>query len=52
MELALCVIGQMASREEHRNQWVLKLDSGGGQGTPRFYLVHGYLDHCGVAEVP
>ncbi len=53
MELALCVIGQMASREEHRNQWVLRLDSGGGLGTPRFFfLVHRYLDHSGVAEVP
>jgi hypothetical protein len=51
MELALCVIGQMASREEHGNHWVLGPDSGGGLGTPRFYLVHRYLDRCGVAEV-
>jgi len=51
MELALCVIGQMASRKEHQNQWVLRLDFRGGLGTPRFFLVHRFFDHCGVAEV-
>ena len=51
MELALCVIGQMASCEEHRIQWALVLYSGGGLGTPRFLLIHFHLDRCGVAEV-
>jgi len=32
MELALSVIGQMASREEHQNHSVLGLDSLGGLG--------------------
>jgi len=52
MELALSVIGQMASRPVgFKIRWVLGLRSSGGLGVPGVLLVHCYLDRCGVAEV-
>jgi hypothetical protein len=51
MELALCVIGQMASREGHRKSIVFGAGFPRRAGAPRFFLVHRYLDRCGVAEV-
>jgi len=51
MELALCVIGQMASDQEHRNQLGFRAGFRRRAGDPEVFLVHGYLDHCGVAEV-
>jgi hypothetical protein len=51
MELALCVIGQMASREELRKSIGFGAGFRRKAGAPRFFLVHCYLDRCGVAEV-
>ncbi len=52
MELALSVIGQMASRPiGFKICWVLGLRSSGGLGVPGAFLVHCYFDRCGVAEV-
>jgi hypothetical protein len=52
MELALSVIGQMASRPIRlKICWVLELRSSGGLGVPGILLVHCYFDRCGVAEV-
>jgi uncharacterized membrane protein len=53
MELALSVIGQMASRLSGFK--LAGLRTGffvGGAGSSGRPLVHDYLDRCGVAEVP
>src|SRR6266850_4807600 len=52
MELALSVIGRVGSHPFQGKIAVLfRLDSGEGLGAPRRFLVHCYLDCCGVAEV-
>jgi hypothetical protein len=51
MELALSVIGQMASREEHRKSLGFRAGFDGRATALEAPLVHCYLDRCGVAEV-
>jgi len=52
MELALSVMGQMASRSE---QWktagFFGLNFKRGLEAPKLFLVHRYLDRCGMADV-
>jgi hypothetical protein len=51
MELALSVIGQMASREEHRKSLGFRAGFAARAVALEALLVHCHFDRCGVAEV-